>query len=221
MEKLINLAARIIRASQRAYVQKWSFAALTAFVFFVNVIALAKLDLLPSVNSSNEIAKAASEPTATVASVSLPVVVELPTKIIIPKINLSATIANPATTNIEVLDQELLSGAVRYPTSAKLGELGNVVIFGHSSYLPIVTNQAYKTFDGIQKLSVGDTVTVSSSDTTYTYQVKSVTKESSNDGVIPLSVSEKTLTLSTCNSFATKTDRFVVVATFVESHPSL
>jgi len=218
MKKLVNFTAWIIRAGQRAYMNKWSFFALVAFVFFVNVFMLGKFDLLPSVISSNEVAKAANESTVAVANVTLPTIVELPTKIVIPSINLSAAIANPTTTNAEVLDKELLSGAVRYPTSAELGEVGNVVIFGHSSYLPIVGNQAYKTFNGIQKLSVGDVVTVYSSGTAYTYEVKSVTKESANVAVIPLSVTGRILTLSTCNSFATKADRFVVVANFVESH---
>ena len=142
-------------------------------------------------------------------------------KIEIAAINLSATIANPMTTNITVLNTDLLSGAVRYPTSAKLGEEGNVVLFGHSSYLPIVGNQAYKTFNGIQKLAAGDIVIVSSSDTAYSYRVKSVTKENANNNsAIPLSVAGKTLTLVTCNSFGAKEDRFVVTADFVESHPA-
>ena len=57
---------------------------------------------------------------------------ELPIKIEIPKINLSAVVVNPTITTVAVLDKELLKGAVRYPTSAKLGEDGNVVLFGHS-----------------------------------------------------------------------------------------
>jgi LPXTG-site transpeptidase (sortase) family protein len=115
------------------------------------------------------------------------------------------------------LDGDLLTGAVHYPTSAELGEDGNVVLFGHSSYLPIVKNQAYKTFDGIQKLAVGDLVTVYSSTTAYTYAVRTVAKESANDAIIPLTVDGRVLTLSTCNSFGEKTDRFVVTADFVGS----
>ncbi|OYV27545.1 MAG: hypothetical protein B7W98_01560, partial [Parcubacteria group bacterium 20-58-5] len=130
-----------------------------------------------------------------------------------------ATIANPTTTDANVLDEYLLKGAVRYPTSARLGETGNVVLFGHSSYLPVVGNQAYKTFDGIQKLVAGDVVTVSSAGTAYMYRVRSMEKESaaSNAG-IALDVTGRVLTLVTCNSFATKSDRFIVTADFVESH---
>ena len=220
MKWLVNSTARFVRACLMVYARKWSFLSVFALVFLASIAALARFDLLPS---PTEAADRVSDVTKQLAntyrmSTLTSSVPELPTKIVISSINLSATIANPTTTNAEVLDQGLLKGAVRYPTSAKLGENGNVVLFGHSSYLPVVGNQAYKTFNGIQKLAVGDTVIVSSSDTAYTYMVKSVTKESANDAVIPLSVAGKELTLSTCDSFALKTDRFVVVADFVESH---
>lgn len=211
---IINFTVRLIRAGERVYIKKWSFLCIFAFVFFGSVITLGRLDLLPEIIVKVE----AGNPVVASTNVVKQTVSELPTKIVIPAIDLSATISNPTTTDNAVLDQELLKGAVRYPTSAKLGEIGNVVIFGHSSYLPIVNNKAYKTFNGIQKLSVGDAITLYSSGTAYTYQVKSVAKESSDNTAIQLLVEGKILTLSTCNSFATKSDRFVVVADFVESH---
>jgi LPXTG-site transpeptidase (sortase) family protein len=110
---------------------------------------------------------------------------------------------------------------VRYPTSAKLAEEGNVILFGHSSYLPVVRNQAFKTFDDIQKLVAGDQVLVYSHARVYTYNVVSVTKENAESAALPLTVVGKRLTLSTCDSFGTKSDRFVVVADFVESNPIL
>ncbi|MDE2173601.1 MAG: sortase, partial [Patescibacteria group bacterium] len=220
MEVLIHLAVRLVRAGMRSYAKKWSFLSLFGIIFFGNAFVLAQLNIVPEV-------PAASNPTVTLAASPLvtadqngasmhTVSVELPTKISIPAIQLSAAIANPDTTNVEALDTLLLSGAVRYPTSARLGETGNVVLFGHSSYLPIVGNQAYKTFNGIQKLMAGDLVTLYSSDASYTYRVRTVAKESANDAAIPLSVAGRVLTLSTCDSFGTKTDRFVVVADFVE-----
>lgn len=182
-----------------------------AVAFLGSVAVLERFDLLPD----TMLAPAAP---AVARSVTIsPAVAELPMKIEIVKINLYTAISNPITTDVSVLDKELLSGAVRYPTSAKLGETGNVVIFGHSSYLPIVRNQAYKAFNDIQKLTAGDAVTVYSSDNAYTYRVRSVAKESTND-TIPLTVTNRVLTLSTCDSFGTATDRFVVVADFVESH---
>ncbi|MFM2330931.1 MAG: hypothetical protein RLZZ26_438 [Candidatus Parcubacteria bacterium] len=218
MKGFVTTIARLIQAAQRAYARKWSFLVIFAAVLIGSTIVLAQLDLLP------DAPKAPVTPivtlTASTATTSAPVVAtpELPTKIEVAAIGLSTIITNPETTNVETLDGFLLKGAVRYPTSAKLGEDGNVVLFGHSSYLPIVNNQAYKAFNGIQKLAVGDVITVYSATTTYTYKVRTVSKESTNDGAIPLSVPGKMLTLSTCDSFGQKTDRFVVTADFVESH---
>lgn len=192
-----------------------------AIVFFAFALFLRALDLLPNPPKQSTasvttplVALAAS--TVLTASSSAP---EAPVKIEIAKINLTTTVTNPTTTDIESLDTYLLKGAVRYPTSALLNATGNVVIFGHSSYLPIVGNQAYKTFDGIQKLEKGDTIMVYSVGTVYTYRVRTVVKESvATDARVDLAVAGSELTLVTCNSFATKADRFVVKADFVESH---
>ncbi len=220
MGTTVETAAWLIRAGIQAYARKWTFLGVFAFVFAASVVVLGACDLLPGA-APTKIAPAMLSSDVIIA-VSAPVqvaVIESPMKIEIPSINLSATIANPTTTDIEALDAELLRGAVRYPTSAKLGETGNVVLFGHSSYLPVVGNQAYKTFNGIQKLVAGDVVTVSSSGTAYTYRVRSVAKESAaSDAGIALDVTGRVLTLATCNSFGQKTDRFVVTADFVESH---
>lgn len=221
MSWYITVAVQLVKAYRQALARKWSFLGLAMLVFFVSVGTLSAYDLLPN------LPKIAATPAVTLAASAVALatstaplaLLEDPIKIEIPALNLSATIANPETTNIEVLDEALLKGAVRYPTSAKLGETGNVVLFGHSSYLPVVGNQAYKTFNGIQKLVAGDVVIVYSSGTAYTYRVRTMQKESANDAGIPLDVTGRVLTLSTCNSFGQKSDRFVVTADFVESHP--
>lgn len=214
MERFIDGMVRLIRAGRQAYGRKWSFLAVFACVFFISVALLGWLDLLPQLSPAPEAATATDTPPQVA-------VAELPVKIEISSIEISTNIVNPTSLDIAALDKELLKGAVRYPTSVRLGESGNVVVFGHSSYLPVVHNKAYKTFNGIQKLVIGDTITVYSSTTAYTYRVQSVSKESAdaNSG-IPLAVIGKVLTLVTCDSFGAKTDRFVVVADFVESHPA-
>ena len=191
-------------------------------VFVACVALLARFDLLPDPNSV-EASPSVESPVTAVSTPPATVTVaqpEAPVKIEIPSIGVLATIANPGTTDAKTLDAWLLKGAVRWPTSRELGEDGNVVLFGHSSYLPIVKNPAYKTFNEIQKLKAGDRITVYSLGTAYTYQVRSVAKESANgNAAIPLQVVGKVLTLATCNTFASKSDRFVVTADFVESHP--
>jgi len=219
MGRIIEFTARFIEAGKQAYARKWNFFGVFAVVFFVSVFTLGKLDLLPETHPAPVVAATTTISLSESTPATAIEAIELPTKIEISAINLSATIANPITTDVETLDKNLLSGAVRYPTSAKLGEAGNVVLFGHSSYLPVVGNQAYKTFNGIQKLVVGDVITVYSADAAYTYRVRSVAKESAaSDAGISLAVPGRVLTLATCNSFGAKSDRFVVTADFVESH---
>lgn len=220
MERGIKIIVRLIQAGGRSYERKWSFLGISVPVFFLNVFLLGQCGLLPNALLASAKEDISSSGGAIATLSSTPVVgAEEPMKIVIPKISLTATIANPTTARIELLDTYLLKGAVRYPTSAKLGEIGNVVLFGHSSYLPIVGNQAYKTFNGIQRLVAGDTIILYSVDAAYTYRVRTVAKESAASGVtIPLAVAGRILTLSTCDSFGAKTDRFVATADFVESH---
>ena len=217
----ITVAVQLVKAYRQAALKKRSFLGAAACVFILSVGTLGAYDLLPEARIAEATPDTIVASTVSGATVSAVAIVEEPERIEIPVIKLSATIANPTTTAIEALDKALLSGAVRYPTSAKLGETGNVVLFGHSSYLPIVGNPAYKAFNDIQKLVPGDAVTVYSSGTAYTYRVRSMQKEDAASGAgIDLAVTGRVLTLATCNSFATKSDRFVVTADFVESHPA-
>ncbi|MEN9561729.1 MAG: hypothetical protein RIQ56_1002 [Candidatus Parcubacteria bacterium] len=229
--------AAAFRAAHRTWTKKWAFLGLFLLVFYATFLLLQGLDLVPnpletaSANGAPEISLSASplvaeNRTATVLSPSVSdagvlqgLSGELPVKIEIPTIGLEAVIKNPAKTDIATLDKALLAGAVRYPTSAKLGEEGNLILFGHSSYLPIVNNSAFKAFNEIQKLAVGDEVTVYSDSSVYTYVVEEVTSMDADDAAIPLSVEGAKLTLSTCDSFGEKSDRFVVVASLVDSHP--
>lgn len=143
---------------------------------------------------------------------------EAPVRVVATSIGLDQNVQNPSSTDVDTLDQELLTGTVRYPTSAELNENGTVLIFGHSSYLPIVHNQAYKEFDGIQNLKTGDIVSVFSATAEYRYSVTSVKVANADEDVIQLPSDGKYLTLVTCDSFTKKTDRFVVVAKFVGAY---
>lgn len=218
----------------QVYSKKWSFLGVFIMVFMLMLLGLGSVGYLPDSVEASDTSKTAStnaEPVVTVttsplmvgpaAAVSNALVAaqgELPVKIVIAKINLSQNIANPSTTNVEALDQYLLNGAVRYPTSATLGQPGNIVLFGHSSYLPVVHNQAFKAFDGIQNLKAGDQITVYSKTHQYVYAVSTVTSMSATSDAIPLTTTGNILTLATCDSFGQKTDRFVVTANLVGSY---
>ena len=202
---------------RRSVYASWMFYVIAFIVFGATVLVLSSFDLLPDAATGG-----APAPTLTENQKQAETAGQvLPEKVSIPKLGLTATVANPTTTNAEVLDKDLLYGAVRYPTSGMLGGDGqNVVLFGHSSYLPVVHNQAYKTFDGIQNLAHGDQILVTGNGTTYVYEVETVAQASAERDGIPLQVSGSKLTLVTCDSFASKSDRFVVVAHLVGSHPA-
>jgi LPXTG-site transpeptidase (sortase) family protein len=219
----------------RIWSQKFSFLATFALVFLVTILVCVITGFVPNPSKAPEAADAQADSSSQMVTITTsPLVVgpaaatqpvdnvnmrgELPTKISIPRIGMNVSISNPNTTSVATLDQYLLKGAVRYPTSATLGEQGNVILFGHSSYLPVVHNQAFKAFDGIQNLKKGDQITVYSNQHKYVYAVDSVQQMSATSDAIPLTSTGYTLTLATCDSFGKKTDRFVVTATLVGSY---
>jgi len=140
---------------------------------------------------------------------------EVPLKIEIPKIGVSAEVYNPATTTVSVLDDYLLKGAVHYPGSALLGGNGNVFIFGHSTGFIVVNNQAFKTFNNLKSLKVGDLINVYSDKNDFVYKVSSVKLVSAEKELVEFNSSGQKLTLSTCNTFGAKAERYVVEADFV------
>lgn len=146
---------------------------------------------------------------------------EAPVRIVAKDIGLDVAVVNPTSTDTSVMDDALTQGGARYPTSAMLGVNGTVVIFGHSSYLPVIIHQYYKTFDGIQNLKTGAIVSVYSGTTEYRYSVTGVRvadASDQNDNQIALPSDSKYLTLVTCDSFATKSNRFIVTADFVGAY---
>jgi LPXTG-site transpeptidase (sortase) family protein len=213
MKKIVQAVAWLVRAAQKALTKKWAYLAVFFIVFIVSIALLGALDLLPEPEPPKLVAE------APIVSAAETEVAEEPTRIEIPKVGVKVSVANPTSTDVKVLDTALLKGAVRYPSSSNLGEAGNVIIFGHSSYLPVVHNPAFKAFDGIQDLSKDDEIMVYGTDRVYIYAVDTVAKMDANAAAIPLAVEGKLLTLATCDSFGTKSSRFVVTAHLVGSNP--
>lgn len=144
--------------------------------------------------------------------------VALPVRIKIDSVGIDLPIQNPATHNIDALDALLQNGPARYVDSAKLGEQGNVLIFAHSSHLPIVHNQMFKAFNSIPDLKQGDPITLVSDDgKNYLYSVDSVVKADVEAGTsISLSPTIGTkLTLVTCDTLTGKSARYILTATLV------
>ncbi|OHA33070.1 MAG: hypothetical protein A2928_00805 [Candidatus Taylorbacteria bacterium RIFCSPLOWO2_01_FULL_45_15b] len=143
--------------------------------------------------------------------------IEEPRHIEITSIGVNSAIRNPFSRDIEVLDEELKKGVARYPGSARLGDQGNMFIFGHSSSLPVIHNQAYKAFNRLGKLKSGDEIVVYSDTKKYTYRVKDVSLVNDHEESVAFNTGVKMLTLATCNVLGEKQERFVVRADFVKS----
>jgi LPXTG-site transpeptidase (sortase) family protein len=144
----------------------------------------------------------------------------LPESLRIPALNRELSVVNPVKRDVATLDRELLDAVVRYPDSGLLNEDGNIFIFGHSSHLRTVHNQLFKAFNGIETLPKGSLLELLANGRVFVYQVTNVKKVSADDALVDLDVAsgQRILTLSTCNSFGAKTDRFVVTAEFSVSY---
>jgi LPXTG-site transpeptidase (sortase) family protein len=200
-----------------------AFAIAFVAFFLVTVWFLGLADALPEPSKENTSEAHASTSTVVETPVAQPQVKvtagELPVRVVAAKIGLNVSIKNPSSTNVDVLDEALLSGSVRYPGSAKLGENGTVLLFGHSSYLPVVHNLAYKAFDGIQNLKAGRYGERLLSTLEYRYAVEKVVVANADEDVVELRKDAQYLTLVTCDSFTKKTDRFIMTAKFVGAYP--
>lgn len=148
----------------------------------------------------------------------IPVIIaSKPLKIIFDTLGKEVKVLNPESREVAALDTALLSGAVRHPDSADFKTAGNIFILGHSSYLPNVINKNFQAFNGIQKLTWGDTIRLQSEDMEYVYRVQKVFQAKASDVSVPYTPGKALLTLATCNSFGSKDDRFVVEAVLVDS----
>lgn len=143
----------------------------------------------------------------------------LPERIRIPAIDLDLPVQNIESRDLTVLDEYLKKGPIRYVDSARLGENGNILVFGHSSRLPVVKNQMYKAFNRASELSAGDTITLEGEGKDYLYTVTSVRSVDVSDTTIDLSPTQGTkLTLVTCDTLTGKSARFIIEADFVGTY---
>lgn len=142
-----------------------------------------------------------------------------PLHITIKSVGIDFQIMNPQSRDVSVLDRALMEGVVHYPGSGTLEEDTNMFLFGHSSHLPKVNNKSFQAFNNLEKVLVGDMIRVQSNDKEYLYEVKSISLTEADEALVSLSnpSGKKRLTLSTCNSFGAKTERYVVEAEFVGS----
>lgn len=209
------------------------FVFIWMFIFATSLTALLSLDLAPlsilkmrasafaalAQNAQADTpARSAPRAEMEIAAPYMNAVVESgvePERIVIEKIGVSSPVMNPDTTDIATLDAELKKGVVRYPGSGFLNEESNMFLFGHSTGLKNIQNKAYEAFNHLDKLNVGDRIKVYAKDSVYEYRVTSISLAKAEEALVTFSTGKKMLTLSTCNTFGKKEDRFVATAEFV------
>lgn len=150
-------------------------------------------------------------PTPTPAPVILP---NYEPEIIIEKINLRAPVVYNTTAD-KVLDN-LKNGVVNFENTARPGEVGNVVLIGHSSDYPW-SNGHYKTiFALLDKLTPGDRITVPYEHQRFVYEVIGQKVVGPKEVSVLAKTSQPTLTLLTCYPVGTSRNRLIVTAKLVE-----
>ena len=185
-------------------------------VFAVLLSLSLMLDIVPKLDTTNN-----DETEEQETSVVNPEIVnaetasENPIRIIIDSIDVDVSVVTPASTAVEILDEALLGGVVHYPASAKLGEVGNVFLFGHSTGFRVVNNSAFKVFNNLKDLKEQDLIRLQSSSEEHIYRVTSVRLVNADEALVDLSLTGRKLTLSTCNTFGAKQERYVVEAEFI------
>ena len=211
-----------VHASKRAPAPV--FLATTIVIFFLSLSAADSVGFVPCYVDGSEcedvevaLSNLPQLGSEVIPTIEAPEATALPERIVISKIDLDLPVQNIESRDINVLYENLKSGPIRYVDSARLGEKGNVLIFGHSSRLPVVKNQMYKAFNRISELKQGDLITVSGEGREYLYSVVSVEQMDIEDptSVISLAKDGKRLTLVTCDTLTGKSARFVLEADFV------
>lgn len=142
-------------------------------------------------------------------------------KIIIPKINVEIPVIYDEPSIQEAAVQKALErGVVHYATTPGPGELGNGVIFGHSSNNILNKGQYKFAFVLLSRLESGDTFMVQKDGKRYVYKVyeKKVVKPS-EVGVLGPTEKPATFTLITCDPPGTAINRLVVIGEQVSPDP--
>jgi LPXTG-site transpeptidase (sortase) family protein len=118
----------------------------------------------------------------------------------IPKISISVPIVFATSTDSNVIHSQLDSGVVYYPGSVYPGQIGQIIILGHSAPPGWPTIKHDWVFTDLDKLAEGDTIMIDLNGKQYTYIVKqkSIIKRGADIPKDNLSETNNVLTLISC-----------------------
>jgi LPXTG-site transpeptidase (sortase) family protein len=138
----------------------------------------------------------------------------------IPKINVNAPIVFTPTNAEAAIQKDLQQGVVHYANTALPGQAGNTVIFGHSSNDWWEPGNYKFVFLLLDKLIIGDRLSVNYNSRKYIYEVTNVKVVEPSDLSVLRPQAQPTLTLITCTPPGTSWKRLVVTARQVSPAPA-
>lgn len=217
----------------RIMMRRWSFLGMFFLAFLATYLFFVAIDFVPEPPKPAALTTASTtldeledeeissvSPLVTFEEIGIEIEAQLPQSIYFKSLDKEVKVLNPVSRTVADLDEALLSGAVRHPDSARMGQDGNVFILGHSSHLPQVYNRNFQAFNEIEDLGWGDIIEVNTKNRVHVYRVDKVYEAVADDAtVIPIAGDKRRLTLATCNSFGQITDRFIVEAVEISVRP--
>ena len=135
-------------------------------------------------------------------------------EIIIPKIGVQAPVIYDA--SYSTIIEQLRGGVVKYEGTADPGQVGNVVIVGHSSDFPWSLGKFKTVFALLDKLTIGDEIILPHGPNRYIYKVTETRTIKPTDLSVLQRSSTPNLTLITCYPVGTTLNRLVVTAVLSE-----
>lgn len=141
-------------------------------------------------------------------------------QITIPSINAKAPVIFEPSTAEWAVQLALRKGVDHYGNSVNPGQVGNTVIFGHSSGAVWAPGDYKFVFTLLSKVKAGDQVVIDYQSTRYIYKVTSTEIIlPTNLSVLNQSSAKPSLTLITCTPVGTSKYRFVVHADQISPDP--
>lgn len=141
-------------------------------------------------------------------------VVDYPPEVIIPKIGVTVPLF------INILPSQTLptleKGVVHYADTALPGQIGNAVVFGHSSDYPWSPGLYKNVFALLDQLVVGDKITVPYKSQRFVYEVTGTKVVRATDLSVLKKTPDPVLTLITCYPVGTAQRRLIISARLVE-----
>jgi LPXTG-site transpeptidase (sortase) family protein len=131
----------------------------------------------------------------------------------IKKLNITA----PIILNVDGADQTtyfkaLQSGVAQMKGTALPGEIGNVVVFGHSNFYLSDPGHYKQIFAHLDKLTINDPIQITHDNQTFTYIVSATKLVDPTDVSVVQPTQNKQLTLITCWPPGTTAQRLIVIA---------